>query len=236
MDLVDIAGDLRDAVGVLDLVRGPVTHVYNPLDYAWDRHRDYLTSYGRRPRAVLVGMNPGPWGMAQTGVPFGDVVMVRDWLGIEGPVGRPAAEHPARPVEGFACPRREVSGSRLWGWAAERFGTPDAFFERFFVVNYCPLCFMEASARNRTPDKLSAADRERLFAPCDRALRATVEWLGAGHVLGVGGFAAGRARDALAGLPVTIGQILHPSPANPRANRGWAAEVEASLRGMGLLG
>jgi single-strand selective monofunctional uracil DNA glycosylase len=235
LDLVAIAAELRDAVSRLDLVRAPVTHVYNPLDYAWERHRDYLTRYAGRPRAVLVGMNPGPWGMAQTGVPFGDVVMVRDWLRIEGPVGRPSPEHPKRPVAGFACPRREVSGQRLWGWARDAFGTPERFFERFFVLNYCPLCFMEESGRNRTPDKLPAADCQRLYRVCDAALRAAVESLGPTHVLGVGGFAAGRARQVLSGLPIELGQILHPSPASPRANRDWAGEVNASLRAMELI-
>lgn len=235
MDLVTIAARLREEVARLDLARGPVTHVYNPLAYAWDRHCEYLARWGGRPRAVLVGMNPGPWGMAQTGVPFGDVVLVRDWLAISGPVGRPSPEHPKRPVLGFDCPRREISGQRLWGWARERFGVPERFFQQFFVLNYCPLCFMEASGRNRTPDKLPTADRERLYRVCDPALRAAVEALGPTHVLGVGGFAAGRAQAALAGLPVQVGQVLHPSPANPRANRGWTGEMEARLAALGLL-
>lgn len=236
MDLVAIAERLRDEVAPLELARAPVTHVYNPLAYAWDRHCDYLARWGRRPRAVLLGMNPGPWGMAQTGVPFGDVVLVRDWLGISGPVVRPVPEHPKRPVLGFDCRRREVSGQRLWGWARERFGVPEHFFARFFVLNYCPLCFLETTGRNRTPDKLPTADRERLYRVCDPALRAVVEALRPTHVLGVGGFAAGRARVALAGLPVEIAQVLHPSPANPRANRDWAGEMEASLAALGLLG
>jgi single-strand selective monofunctional uracil DNA glycosylase len=138
-------------------------------------------------------------------------------------------------VQGFACPRREVSGQRLWGWARARFGMPERFFARFFVLNYCPLCFMEAGGRNRTPDKLPSADRTRLFGVCDPALRASIECLAPRHVLGVGGFAAGRAAAALEGLSVQVGQILHPSPANPRANRDWAGEVERALSRLGIL-
>jgi single-strand selective monofunctional uracil DNA glycosylase len=236
LSLVEIADRLRADVTGLDLVRDPVTHVYNPLEYAWEPHQAYLTRYGSARRAVvLVGMNPGPWGMAQTGVPFGDVTMVRDWLGIDGRIGRPLHEHPKRPVEGFACRRSEVSGHRLWGWARRTFGTPERFFARFFVLNYCPLCFMEASGRNRTPDKLPAGDRDVLYPICDAALRAAVECLAPDHVLGVGGFAAGRATASLHGMGVRVGQILHPSPANPRANRDWVGEVEAVLHDIGAL-
>ena len=34
-------------------------------------------------RVVFLGMNPGPFGMAQVGVPFGEVAAVRDWLRID---------------------------------------------------------------------------------------------------------------------------------------------------------
>jgi single-strand selective monofunctional uracil DNA glycosylase len=172
--------------------------------------------------------------MAQTGVPFGEVAMVRDWLGIEGAVGSPPNPHPKRPVEGFACRRSEVSGRRLWGWARDRFGTPERFFARFFVANYCPLAFLEASGRNRTPDKLPAAERAPLFAACDRALRRTVELLAPRRVVGIGGFAEARARAALDGIDVPIGGILHPSPASPAANLGWSRQAERQLRGLGI--
>jgi single-strand selective monofunctional uracil DNA glycosylase len=183
---------------------------------------------------LLVGMNPGPWGMAQTGVPFGEVEAVRDWLGIEAPVGRPPVEHPKRPVLGFATRRSEGSGRRLWGWVRERWGEPDAFFARFFVHNYCPLAFLEESGRNRTPDKLPAAESGPLYAACDRALRRTVERLEPRRVIGIGAFAEARARAALDGLGVEIGRILHPSPASPVANRGWAERAERELEALGV--
>ncbi|MCC7138454.1 MAG: single-stranded DNA-binding protein [Planctomycetes bacterium] len=213
----------------------PTAYVYDPLTYARAPHEAYLERYGAPPREVLLlGMNPGPFGMAQTGVPFGEVAAVRDWLGIEGPVGRPPHEHPKRPVEGFSCRRSEVSGARLWGWARDRFGTPERFFARFFVANWCPLAFVEASGANRTPDRLPAPERAPLEAACDRALRTTVEVLGARRVVGVGAFAAERARAALAGLAVLVSAIPHPSPANPAANRGWAPAAEKALRAAGI--
>jgi single-strand selective monofunctional uracil DNA glycosylase len=234
MSLVSISRRLAREVDVLRFAP-PVTHVYNPLRYARRPHEAYLERYGGgQPSVLLLGMNPGPFGMAQTGVPFGDVAMVRDWLGIEKPVGRPASEHPKRPIQGFECTRSEVSGSRLWGWAKARFGTPGSFFGRFFVANYCPLVFMEQSAKNRTPDKLSADARVRLFERCDRALRDVVSELRPEYVVGVGNFAASRAQAALTRLSPRVGCVLHPSPANPRANRGWATAAEKQLRDLGI--
>ncbi|MBI9085709.1 MAG: single-stranded DNA-binding protein [Desulfobacterales bacterium] len=230
-----IIDDLIKAVSPLTFAE-PVTHIYNPLTYARGPHDRYLERYGQAPREViLLGMNPGPWGMAQTGVPFGEVSVVSGWLGIKAPVNRPLKMHPKRPVEGFDCQRSEVSGRRLWGWAQEAFDTPQRFFARFFVANYCPLVFMEASGRNRTPDSLPAAERVPLFAACDQALRRTVALLQAKRVVGIGLFAAKRAAVALAGTDVAIGRITHPSPANPKANRGWQPLIKAELAAMGIL-
>ncbi|MBN1477213.1 single-stranded DNA-binding protein [Candidatus Sumerlaeota bacterium] len=213
----------------------PVTHVYNPLVYARASHDLYLQRFGRgRRRYLLLGMNPGPFGMAQTGIPFGEVQLVRDWLGIEAPVGKPPREHPKRPVQGFGCPRSEVSGARLWGWARDKFTTYEQFFNCFYIANYCPLVFMAESGRNITPDKLPAEEREPLFAACDRALRATVEHFRPTHIIGVGAFAEKRAQIACEGLGVQIGRILHPSPASPAANRGWDAQAEKQLRALGV--
>jgi single-strand selective monofunctional uracil DNA glycosylase len=195
----------------------------------------YLQLYGRGRREVLLlGMNPGPWGMAQTGVPFGEVNLVRNWLGIHEHVDRPAKEHPKRPIRGFECPRSEVSGARLWGWARDTFKTPTRFFTRFFIANYCPLCFMDSDGRNITPDKLPARQRKPLLAACDRALHRTVEHFRPRFVIGIGRFAETRALAALDGMNVTIGRILHPSPASPRANKNWAATATAELRSIGV--
>jgi single-strand selective monofunctional uracil DNA glycosylase len=212
----------------------PVSHVYNPLDYARAPHRRYVETYGAsRKRVVFLGMNPGPFGMIQTGVPFGSVANVRDWLKIEGPVSRPAREHAKRPVLGFACPRNEVSGARLWGAIAEVYGEPERFFAHSFVANYCPLAFLEASGRNRTPDKLPAAERESLFTACDHHLRRLVHILEPQWVVGIGAFAATRARETL-GDAVRIGRVLHPSPANPRAQRDWGGEARRQLSALGV--
>jgi len=213
----------------------PVSHVYNPLAYARASYVKYLQLYAESPKEiVLIGMNPGPWGMAQTGVPFGEVTAVRDWLDIEAPVGTPAKMHPKRPITGFNCTRSEVSGRRLWGWAQKVFKTPANFFSRFFVANYCPLMFIEAGGRNRTPNQLRASERKPLIEVCDRALRRTIKQLAPRYVIGVGLFAEERARAALFDIKVTTGRITHPSPANPKANRGWENLIEKELAALGI--
>ena len=234
MIMDDITDDLLDELRPLRF-SPPITHVYNPLEYARAPYTHYLRLYGRCPKEViLLGMNPGPWGMAQTGVPFGEIRAVKEWLRIEAPVGTPSRIHPKRPVHGFSCSRSEVSGKRLWGWARKTFATPERFFSRFFVANYCPLLFLEASGRNRTPDKLPAAERDILFTACDRALRRAVQRMEPRFVVGVGQFASERARQALSGLDFVIGTITHPSPANPKANRGWATLVTQELAEIGI--
>ena len=231
--LVDISAELSACVEELDFPS--VEFVYNPLVYARSPHEAYLERWGAKtPReVVMVGMNPGPFGMAQTGVPFGDVTMVRDFVGITGPVGRPAREHPRRPITGFACTRSEVSGTRFWGWARDRFSTADRFFDRVFVANWCPLAFMDESGRNRTPDKLPAAERAPLFRVCDEALARIADVLRPALVVGVGRFAERRAHEAL-GDRIRIGCIPHPSPASPAANRDWPGAVDARLRELGF--
>ncbi len=232
--LLTAARTLNTALDPL-VFAAPVTHVYNPLRYAAPVYAAYLARYAHGPkRVVFLGMNPGPFGMAQTGVPFGEVAAVRDFLGLTGEVGQPAVVHPKRPVEGFGCKRSEVSGARLWGAIARRFGTADAFFAHNFVLNYCPLVFMEAGGRNRTPDQLPAAERQALYAACDAHLRTVIATLAPAWVIGIGHFAEGRAKLALAGLDVRVGRVSHPSPASPAANRGWEALVDGELQALGV--
>lgn len=235
--LVRAAAQLSRVVDALRFA-APVTHVYNPLDYAWQIHREYLQRYGScRGGVLFLGMNPGPFGMAQTGVPFGEIAAVRDWLGLEGAVGHPSPEHPKRPIEGFACTRSEVSGRRLWGLFAEHFESPQAFFAGHFVANYCPLLFAGESGKNLTPDKLPASERAPLLEACDRHLQELLGILEPTWIIGVGSFAEERAREAVAArgeAGTRIGRILHPSPASPAANKGWAGKAQARLIELGV--
>lgn len=232
--LLRAARRLSDALAPMSFA-APVTHVYDPIRHAARPHRRFVRRFGdSTKRVVFLGMNPGPYGMTQTGVPFGEVATVRDWMGIEERVDRPDDEHPRRPVDGFDCARSEVSGARLWGAIASHWGTPESFFRAHYVANYCPLVFMEESGRNRTPDKLRPAERDALYAACDDHLRRVVSILEPEWVVGIGAFAEGRAQQVLADLDVRVGRVLHPSPASPRANRDWAGEAAQDLRRLGL--
>ena len=172
----------------------PVGWVYNPLEYARTCHELYLARYAVGPkRVVFLGMNPGPWGMTQTGVPFGEISAVRDWLGISGRVGTPGVVHPRVPVRGFDCTRSEVSGRRLWGLFAGTFGPPGRFARENFVSNYCPLMFLDEEGRNVTPDHINRDDQAALFAACDRFLSVVIDVLRPHWCVGVGAFATGRA-------------------------------------------
>lgn len=249
LSLKKISSTLAAECGALRF-RPQVAAVYNPLVYAIRPHKLYLKLAGAAPKKVIfLGMNPGPWGMAQTGVPFGEIPAVRDWLSIEAAVGKPEREHPKRPIEGFSCTKSEVSGRRLWGLFRERFGTPENFFREHFVANYCPLVFMEEGGANITPDKLAADESGHLFEICDRALADTIKLLKPQWVIGVGGFAkkridrvrerffAGENSGKAPGktkLDFSTAQILHPSPASPKANAGWDREVIKTLTELGL--
>lgn len=231
-DLVAVAERLKTRVKRLRFGE-PVAYVYNPLEYAWPVARAYLERYGRGPKEVLLlGMNPGPFGMGQTGVPFGEVAAVRDYLRLEGDVTPPRRFHEKRPVLGFACARSEISGQRLWGAFARRYPVAEDFFARAFVLNYCPLLFLGESGANLTPDKLAKGERAALEAVCDDALAEAIAILEPRRVVGVGVYAAKRAaivtgRDDVITMP-------HPSPASPAANKGWEEAARDALTRAGI--
>lgn len=235
MNLVDISKELSRKVAKLDF-GSEVKFVYNPLEYAWEPHKDYLQKYGSsKKKSLLLGMNPGPFGMAQTGVPFGEVTLVRDWLKINGKVSKPQIEHPKRPITGFDCLRSEVSGARLWGYAKEKFKTPEKFFNKFFVWNFCPLVFMEEGGKNLTPDKLKKEVANDLFEVCDDALSKVIDLLEPTYLIGVGKFAEKQLINNKSSINKIVSTIIHPSPASPIANRGWAQAAEKKLIEIGAL-
>lgn len=233
--LMDASDRLCEQVDRLSFA-SPVAYVYNPLRYAREAVEEYILRYARARRDVFfLGMNPGPFGMAQTGIPFGEIEAVTSWMNIRTPIGKPKKEHPKRPILGFECTRSEVSGRRLWGYFQERCGTAQAFFSVCYVANYCPLVFLEDGGRNRTPDKLKKSEKDRLHAICDEHLREIVTILKPKLIVGVGLFAKVQAQKVIDDPSIQITSVLHPSPASPAANRGWAKQAERELQAAGLF-
>ncbi len=232
--LVSAADDLRKKLRGLTFP-DPVAYTYNPLEYAWDRHCDYLKRFGSGSKKVLfLGMNPGPYGMAQTGVPFGEIPHVRDWMDISGPVDKPNPEHPKRPVTGFDCERSEVSGRRLWGLFAELFDSSHDFFAQHFVANFCPLVWMKDTGANLTPDKLPRDCMEPVEKACREHLARIVEILQPEKLIGVGAFAE-KQLASVKNDEQLLGKILHPSPASPAANRDFAGTATRQLGELGVI-
>ena len=217
----------------------PVTHTYNPLVYAWESYAMYLEKYAQgKKRVLFLGMNPGPWGMAQTGVPFGEIAAVSEWMGIQALVASPRNEHPKRPIQGFACPRSEVSGRRLWGLFSEVYPDPGDFFAEHFVTNFCPLVWMGETGKNITPDKLPKAESEPVDNACRRHLAQMIQEMQPEFLIGVGAFAEKQLKTTIKEhLPAykgKIGKVLHPSPASPIANKGWAEAATKQLTDQGV--
>ena len=236
--LIRAAANLRDDVGPIGrklVSEGSVDVCYNPLEYAWDAHEAYLKRMGSSgARTVVLGMNPGPHGMGQMGIPFAATSMVRDLLDITGiSVNQPEVADPRRPVIGLEYPREEVSGTRLWGLLSERYGNAEAIASNVFLVNHCPLMlFTGPRATNITPDKVAGPTAHALLERCDEHLREVVGVLDAKRVIGVGKFAESRAKAALADYSVEVLGCWHPSPASPLANRNGGADWRANVRAV----
>ena len=230
--IIAITKTFAEQVGALQFP-APVSYCYNPLDYAWETHRQYLERFAGQGQVLLLGMNPGPFGMAQTGVPFGSIPAVRDWMQLDGSrIGSPPRTHPKRPVLGFNCRREEPSGKRLWGLMHHHFPNPQDCFRHFLVMNFCPLVFMAESGANLTPDKLRGPTFVNLQRLCSEALTTMIGLLQPRAVVGIGNWAKSQ---LLANAPgYVVSQIPHPSPANPQANRDWAGQARSALVRAGL--
>ncbi|XP_018405230.1 PREDICTED: single-strand selective monofunctional uracil DNA glycosylase [Cyphomyrmex costatus] len=223
---------------LLDITFPPsIQYIYNPLEYASETHAMYVRKYCTGTKKILfVGMNPGPWGMSQTGVPFGEINMVRDWLKISGPVNKPSKEHPDRKVIGFQCTRSEVSGLRLWSLFRDLCEIPENFFRYAYMHNYCPLAFMDDKARNITPAEIKGEGQRILHEACDKSLIDIIQLLKVEIVVGIGNYAEKRAQIAAqtGGLSVQVMVLRHPSP-RAVGNQNWNETAKQRLNELELL-
>ena len=239
MGVIDSAKKLSQSCDSLTksiLRQTNLAHVTNPLNYAWEYHESYLSQYsGLGAKTLMLGMNPGPYGMAQCGVPFGATHIARDFLKITGEITDPEGRHPKRPIIGLDFERQEVSGTRIWGLLKQIWDTPENIHKNVFLVNHCPLLLLGETGKNITPDKISGNAVKKLLKACDEHLREVVIELGITRVIGIGKYAEKRAQLALIDLDVEITTCWHPSPASPLANRNDGADWRANVTKV-LLG
>jgi len=237
--ILSIEVELAKYLTNLNYTRSPVRYISNPIDHAHQPHKMFLEKYLDGEKSVLfLGMNPGPWGMCQTGVPFGDIMSCESFLGIVAEVNKCVpGQHPKRPILGFSCKRKEVSGSRFWTFFKSICGRPENFFKSCFVLNYCPLAFMKDSGKNIGAAELSKELRDQVNQACDVALHRILGLLNVKLVVGVGKFAEGRAKSVIKeyDLDISVGNLMHPSPINPAANKGWDKIAYTTLQDLGLL-
>ncbi|PSN56774.1 hypothetical protein C0J52_02685, partial [Blattella germanica] len=178
----------------------PIEFIYNPLEYAYDLHSKFVHRFCNSPKIILfLGMNPGPWGMSQTGIPFGEIQVVKEWLKLSGTVGHPVKEHPSRQVLGLDCKRSEISGKKFWGFFQNLCGEPETFFQHSFVYNYCPFAFMTETGKNITPAELKISERQAINEICDEALCDVLRLLEVEIIIAIGRFAETRAAKAVKG-------------------------------------
>jgi single-strand selective monofunctional uracil DNA glycosylase len=239
MGIVVVAKKLSnrcDPIAPKIIAQTQVEYVTNPLSYAWQYHESYLSQYsGLGAKTLLLGMNPGPYGMAQCGVPFGATDIARDFLSITGEICDPIGRHPKRPIEGLEFSRQEVSGTRLWGLLKQIWKTPQQIHENVFLVNHCPLLMLGGSGKNITPDNISGSAKQEVLEICDQHLIEVVDSLAIERIVGIGKYAEKRAKLALPKHDIEITTCWHPSPASPLANRNdgadWRGQVKSVLLG-----
>ncbi|KAJ2944781.1 hypothetical protein O0L34_g1671 [Tuta absoluta] len=237
-DFLHIIDELNISLDHL-ILPSTVKCVYNPTIYARRTFEMYIKKYCNTKKSVMYfGMNPGPWGMSQTGVPFGEIGSVRDWLGIEGPVDKPPHEIPARPVKGFDCTRTEVSGKRFWGLFKDICRTPEKFFETSFIYNYMPVQWMKSNGCNLTPGDFKTSEMEELFNICDPVFIKVLELYEVRTVVAIGKFCETRAQKAtqkyLSGSSIEVLYLPHPSPRAVN-NNNWNQKAMDILKKLDLM-
>ncbi|XP_059139314.1 uncharacterized protein LOC131927619 [Physella acuta] len=218
---------------------GKIQYVYNPLEYAFDSHLNFVRRFCTGEKYILfVGMNPGPFGMSQNGVPFGECAIVKEWLQIEGEVLKPVLEHPKRRVVGLECSRSEVTGGRFWQLFRTLCHTPEHFFRTSYVHNLCPFAFLTDSGKNVTPPQLTSSVLDQINALCNATLVEVVRLLKCKYVICIGKYALAQAQKALSADEfngITLECLMHPSPINPAANKGWADIAIKQLTEIGII-
>jgi single-strand selective monofunctional uracil DNA glycosylase len=96
--------------------------------------------------------------------------------------------------------------------------------------------WMSETGANITPDKLPVSDMEPVEEACLQHLGEVISIIKPQWLIGVGAYAEERLKRAAeaVGSKAQIGRVLHPSPASPAANRGWAEAATKQLIAQGV--
>jgi single-strand selective monofunctional uracil DNA glycosylase len=216
--------------------------VLDPSRYGERWHAPFRRLYPPRARPLLVfGLNPGPYGMAQTGIPFTDLKRLAQGLPRLAAELARSGERLSLPglapssLQPFLTRTFESSSVRVHRFLRLAHGSAERAFREVVFVNPCPLLFIDrALGENRTPADLPRA----LRAGVDEA-RVEVVSVAVARLRARGAIVLGR--DAAAALSVPLRARLgeravveweHPARAVPDI---WARGLLAALRRRGLL-
>ncbi len=194
--------------------------VYNVFEYAWQGWEAYIHKCAKlSAKIMLLGINPGPHGMLQTGIPFGSISAVRNYIGIhDADIKQPTVLHKNRPVDGMKYTKEEQSGLLLWNTIESLFTNSLNFFSHCFVINYCPLAFFTQKGENITPDKLGTEERKDVEHRCTSHLLEYLNIFNTSLILAIGRYAFNKAQLLSRDLHIipqkNIIYIPHPSPLN----------------------
>jgi len=230
----------------------------DPTRYCRSAWAAYLQMAARLGCVLVVGMNPGPHGMAQTGVPFTDPWIV-DELDLQAPrADVPPADIPAvgswrhrsHRARGVLGSKREESAKRLWpllreicapyaavGPSADKIAEATRrVCNEVLLVNALPICWLDPAGKNVSAEQVEkrapAQVREGLRDLVNEWLQAVADILRPAAVIGVGRWAREFVTDLdvdhFVEIPFRDG-IKHPSP-SAGSEAAWRAEAEPILR------
>ena len=215
------------------LARATGLRVWNPQLYGLPLYRRFAAEHLPHARGGIVafGLNPGKYGMAQTGIPFTDVTRAaRVGIAIEPPGLAPASLRPF-----LKSYRVERSSASVYGLLDEAWGSPREGWRALWAVAPCGLLFLEKDGENVTPADARLARRDDVRELRLRVIRESIAAAKPRGVLLLGQDVARVAAEALAAEDVLV--VDHPVARGPgrRGPAWWAQTVTEAVRKKGWV-
>lgn len=201
-----------------------VRRILNPLVYAWHLHEEYMGKVPQGTKILFVGMNPSPSSL--TGIPFYEKDAMTNLFGAPL-LTQLLNEMPAK----YRGNETSESGQRFWEFVFKKFGSYDKFFRYCFIINYCPLIFMNKDGGNVPLDGFNDASQsllKNLMAISDSGLKDIIDHIKPTLIIGIGRYAFNRVRQANTSN-IKCYQIRHPSPATGMTSDQWMNKIGGFL-------